>query len=291
MKKQLIFCITTVIIWATLAPVVKSLLTEIPNLEALSVSSFFAFAFLLIINIISGHIKVIRSYTCSQLVKMAGLGFIGLFLYSALYYQGLAWIGAQDACILNYLWPIMLVVFSVIILKEKMTLKKGLAMICSFIGIIILSLGMEGGQSANKTGGIICCVLAAACYGLFSVLNKKADYDQNITMTVIWLTVAVCAALSGAMLESWVPVSGIQLIGLLWLGIFVDAVAYLLWALALKGSENTASIANLAYLTPFLSVIFSAVFLGEKIHLQSVAALLFIVGGIAVQSIGARHGK
>ena len=55
--------------------------------------------------------------------------------------------------------------------------------------------------------------------------------------------------------------------------------------MALSDAENTASIANLAYLTPFLSIVISAVFLGEPIRLQAVIALIFIVGGIVLQNL------
>lgn len=132
--------------------------------------------------------------------------------------------------------------------------------------------------------GIISSIIAAACYGLFSVLNKKADYNQNISMMVSWLVVAVCAMVVGLMIENWVSIKGVQWFGILWLGVVIDAVAYLLWALALKGAENTAQIANLAYLTPFLSLIVSAVFLKEKIELRAFAALIFIIGGILLQN-------
>ena len=53
---------------------------------------------------------------------MAGLGFIGLFMYSALYYFGIEQLSSQEACILNYLWPIMIVLFACVILKEKLVL-------------------------------------------------------------------------------------------------------------------------------------------------------------------------
>lgn len=53
MKKSYIYASVTVVIWATLAPVVKLLLADIPSLEALAVSSAFAFVFLLIVNILS----------------------------------------------------------------------------------------------------------------------------------------------------------------------------------------------------------------------------------------------
>lgn len=284
MKKNYIYALTTVFIWSTMAAIVKKLLFDIPNLEALSISSYFAFLFLLILNVKNGMIKELKQYSVKEYGIISGLGFIGLFLYSALYYFGLSQLSSQEACILNYLWPMMLVVFSCIILKERMTVMKGIAMLCSFIGIIILSAGNGSTSSGNVVFGMISCVIAAACYGLFSVLNKKVDYNQNVSMMINWLVVAVCAMIAGMLMETWVPIKGMQWIGLLWLGVVIDAVAYLLWALALRGSDNTAKIANLAYLTPFLSLVVSAVFLKEKIQLRALAALTFIIGGILLQS-------
>ena len=277
--------------WATMASVVKMILNEIPNFEALCVSSALAFVFLLAVNIATGKIRKIKECTPGMLAKMAGLGFIGLFLYGALYYEGLDRLSSQEACITNYVWPIMLVIFSVIILKEKMTKLKAGAMICSFIGIVVLCSGETAAEGGGRLAGIACCIIGAAMYGLFSVLNKKADLDQNITMMVIWLTVAVCAGLTGALTDTWVQIHGAEWIGMIWLGVVVNALAYLLWALALKGSENTAFIANRAYLTPFLSILISAVLLNEKISLRAAAALVFIVGGILVQSIAEQSGR
>lgn len=285
MRKNYIYALTTVLIWATTAAMVKKILFDIPNLEALSISSYFAFLFLLLVNAKNGMLKEIKKYTIKDFATISGLGFIGLFLYSALYYYGLAQLSSQEACILNYLWPIMLVVFSCIILKERMTLMKGVAMACSFVGIVILSTGSGSTVAGNTSLGMACCIIAAACYGLFSVLNKKADYNQNISMMIIWLVVAVCAMVLGLMTEKWVPIEGTQWLGILWLGVVIDAVAYLLWALALKGTENTAAIANFAYLTPFLSLIVSAIFLKERIEIRALVALLFIIGGIVLQNL------
>lgn len=284
-KKNYIYAILTVLIWGTMAAVVKAILYDLPNLETLSISSFFAFLFLLIINIIKGSVKEIKKYSVRDYAVISGLGFIGLFMYSTLYYYGLAQLTSQEACILNYLWPMMLVVFSCIILKEKMTLKKGVAMVCSFLGIVILSVGGGDVSSGHTAAGIASCVLAAACYGLFSVLNKKADYDQNIAMMIIWLVVFVCSTVIGLITEAWVPVISTQWFGILWLGIVIDAIAYLLWALALRGLEDTARIANLAYLTPFLSLLVSAIFLKEKMQINAWLALAFIMGGILIQNL------
>ena len=291
MRKNYTYALLTVFIWSTLAAIAKILLSDIPNLETLAVSSVFAFLFLLAINIKNGTIRELSKYSVKDYGIMAGLGFLGLFLYSALYYYGITELSSQEACIINYLWPIMLVIFSCIILKEKFTFIKGIAMLCSFAGIVILSTGSGSMTSGNASLGMISCIVAAACYGLFSVLNKKANYDQNIAMLVIWLVVAACSAIVGPRIEVWKPIQGMQWLGIIWLGVVIDALAYLLWALALNGVENSAKIANLAYLTPFLSLLVSAVVLKEKIQMRAVVALIFIVGGILLQSFYERFQK
>lgn len=280
-----LYAIITVVIWATSATTAKLMMSAIPNLEIQFVSGVFSFLFLLVLNGMSGRLKRLKIMPIGDLLRMAGLGFLGLFLYTSLYYYGISQMSSQEACIVNYLWPIVVLVFSCLILGEPFTLRKVAAMVCSFVGIIILTLDGDTVVGGNRLLGILACITAAVCYGLFCVLNKKAALDQNISMMVIWLTVSICSCAAGPALERWIPIHGVQWIGLLWLGIVVDGGAYLLWALALNRSENTARIANLAYLTPFLSLVVSAIVLKERVTLQALLALVFIVGGILLQSI------
>ncbi|MBQ3299199.1 MAG: DMT family transporter [Ruminococcus sp.] len=289
MKKSYIYAGLTVLIWSTLATVVKLVLKDIPNFQALAISSAFAFVFLLILNIINGSIKEMKHYRIKDCLTMAGLGFLGLFMYSALYYYGIAELGSQEACILNYLWPMMIVIFACIILKERITVKKIIAMLMSFAGIVVLTLSSGGASSGNRLFGIIACVTAAVCYGLFSVLNKKHSLNQNVTMMWIWFTTAVCSLLLSLIFENWQPVAGVQWLGIAWLGIVVNAVAYLLWAIALKGASDSAKIANLAYLVPFISIIISWLVLKEQITINAVLALVLIIGGILIQSISLKR--
>ena len=291
MRKNMAYAGCTVLLWATTAPAVKVLVKSLPNMEVLALSSALAFVFLLLKNLCTGAFRRAKAYRLRDYGKMAGLGFLGLFLYSALYYYGLSQLSSQEACILNYLWPLMIVLFSCLLLREKLTVKKLLAMAFSFLGIVILTMGGEAASGTNRPAGMLCCIIAAACYGLFSVLNKKSGYDQNIAMPVIWLVTAAGACALGLPTEHWVPLTGVQWAGMLWLGIVVNAVAYLLWALALQGTENTAFVANMAYLTPFLSVLLSAVFLHEKIKGTAIVALVCIVGGILLQNLPGRKNK
>lgn len=288
MKRNYLFAGLTVIIWATMATIVKLLLSDVPDLEVLFVSSLFAFVFMTLMNLISGKMKRLKEYRVNDIIHMACLGFLGLFLYSSLYYKGIELLTSQEAGILNYLWPIIVVCFSCIILKERFTFRKILAMALSFTGVIVLVLGNSEARGRGEVIGVVLCIMAAVCYGLFSVLNKKAGYDQHILMMITWFVVMVSAFVLGSMTEHWVQISGMQWIGLIWLGVVIDAVAYLTWAIALNQTTDTAKIANLAYLTPFLSIVISAIVLKETVHISALVALLLIVGGIMLQSIKTR---
>ena len=77
-------------------------------------------------------------------------------------------------------------------------------------------------------------------------------------------------------------IGALQLLGFAWNGVFVMATATVTWAIALK-LGGTAKVSNLAYITPFLSLVWTRLVLGEPIKLLSVAGLVVIVVGIFIQ--------
>ena len=180
----------------------------------------------------------------------------------------------------------MTVIFATLILREKLTRRKIFAIMLSFSGIVVVMAGNlgEGNFSIETFLGAVSCVIAAACYGLFSVLNKKRHFDQKFTMMIIWLTTAICSIVAGIFFETWQIFRFKELIGLIWLGVATDAIAYLTWALALENSRNTAQIANLAYLVPILAIFVSTFLFDEKLSPAVVPALILILAGILIQN-------
>ena len=282
------FALVTVLLWSTAASMVKTLTDSLPSLCILGYTSLFASLFLLLLLLVRGQLGKLREYSAREYGQLVGLGLLGMFLYSALYYFGIDRMTAQEACILNYLWPVMIVVFSCLILKEPFTGRKAGAVALSFSGVLVIALwglAQEGADFSGDFPGIAACVLAAVCYGLFCVLNKKLGLDQTVGMIVFWGITCLCSfgycLVRGQLVLPTLP----QLGGAVWLGIMVDGLPYLLWAVALNGVKNTARIANLAYLTPILSVIVSAAALGEALSPAYLIALLLILAGIVIQNL------
>ena len=245
-------------------------------------SALFAAAALLVTTIINGRIKLLRRYRIKDYVITLLIGLPGTFLYYAFLYAGTAKMAASQAFIINYLWPIMSVVFACIILKEAVTVRKCVAFVVSFLGVLTVAGGDIFALNTETLIGAGLCVMAAVSYGVFTALNRKWDYDNHITVMLSYFATFILSAVVNLISGDNLKIEPLQWLGFAWSGIFVMAVATVLWALSLKHGD-TAKISNLAYATPFISLVWTFFILQEPIEPLSVIGLVTIVVGILIQ--------
>ena len=283
MKKSYIYAGVSILLWSSTATITKLLLNSLNSIQILLGRSFFAFMFLLIVNIIKDNLKHIKEYKIKDYIQIIGIGLLGTFLYNLFLYLGINRMQASQAFIINYLWPIMIVIFSCILLKENITLKKAIAIVLSFIGVIIVtSNGNLLSIDKKSLIGALFCILAAISYGLFSVLNKQKNYNKYLSMMLFYFVSFIVSLVYILFTKEWYIPQANQLAGLIWIGIFTSAIAFTSWALSLEKGD-IAKISNLAYLTPFLSLIWTALLLKENINIYTIAGLIVIVLGIFIQ--------
>lgn len=281
MRTTYILAFSAVFAWGTMAPLSKILLTEMTNMEVLGYGSLIGVITLVAVLILSGEYKRLKEYNLKDLGEIFILGLIGYFLYSALYYKGLSILPSQTACILNYLWPIFAVIFSIIFLKEKLKVSSAIAILFSFAGVVIMVFRPGEQLTTDALVGSLLCIAAAALYGLFNILNKRIGKSQIINM-IIYISCGAIGGLSFCDISKVTTFTGEQVLGLIWLGVVIDAGGFLLWAIALQKGD-TAKISNLAYATPVISMILSMVFLQEPIQLYSIIGISMILGGFLYQ--------
>jgi drug/metabolite transporter (DMT)-like permease len=248
-------------------------------------SSFFAAAALFAANVITGKIKQLKEYRIKDYVITLLICMPGTFLYYVFLYLGTARMAASQAFIINYLWPIMSVVFACIILKEKLTARKCSAIILSFLGVLTVAGNELLNFNFETLTGAGLCVLAAVSYGIFTALNQKWSYDEQNSMMLSFFATFILSAIINLFVGGEIKPDALQLLGLAWNGIFVMGVATVTWALALR-LGGTARISNLAYVTPFISLVWTFFILEEPIEPWSVAGLIIIVLGIFIQIKG-----
>ena len=283
MKKSYFYALVSVFFWSTTTTVSKLLLHSISTMQVLAVSSVFATLFLLMVNVFKGNFKQLKSYQPRDYLVLAGVGFLGMFLYRMLLFFGVARMLASQAMIVNYLWPIMAVLASCVILREKLTVRKAIAVVMSFLGVVIVTTGgSAAGLSGSDLTGTVLVAVAAVFYGMFVAINKRLQYDSFVSMMFYNAVAAICAILGTLFSGETLLLTLSQNLGLVWVGVCNTAIGFVAWDLAMK-TGDTAKVANLAYITPFLSLVVAYFLLGDPITIWSVGGLTVIVAGILLQ--------
>ena len=282
MKKTYLLAGTSIFLWSTVAVISKLLLNSYNNMQVLWVSVFFAGVALLVFNIATANIKKLKQYKAKDYVVSVLIGLPSTFFYYVFFYAGTSLMLASQAFIVNYLWPIMSVLFACIILKERMTFRKGLAIGMSFVGVIVVTSGELLSFNTTTLLGALFCVLGAISYGIFTAINQKFEYEKCNTMMISYGASFLLTTIINAVAGNLFIPTPIQAIGFAWNGICTMAIATTVWIIALS-SGKTAKISNLAYITPFLSLVWTSIILKEKISILSVVGLIIIVLGIFIQ--------
>ena len=282
MKKTYVFAGLAILFWSSVATVSKLLLNTLGSYQVLMYSALFAALALFVINLATGKLKLFKEYRFKDYIIMTLIGLPGTFFYYVFYYLGTARMSASQAFIINYLWPIMSVVFACILLGEKLTVRKCIAFVLSFLGVLTVAGEDILNFNAQSLIGIGLCAIAAVSYGLFTALGRKWKYDDGNSLMLSCLSSAFLSFLINIFSGGSFVAKPLEILGFAWNGVFVMAIATFLWALALR-SGGTAKVSNLAYITPFLSLVWTRLILDEPIKPLSVVGLVIIVVGIFIQ--------
>ncbi|MFC9599562.1 DMT family transporter [Peribacillus butanolivorans] len=216
--------------------------------------------------LISASLNIILFYG----LQTVGLGFAPAGLFSAIV----------------FIEPVLLGVFCWIWLGESMYGLKIIGLILGFAGVAIIS---AGGFTGNVSAiGIILALGSALSWGLGTVFIKKTgDRVDSIWMVTLQLIMGGIFLLSvGSSVESW---SNIQwefpfIINLLFISIFVIAFGWLAF-FTLVGSGEASKVGSFTFLIPLIAILCSSFMLHEKITLNLLVGLLFILISILFVNI------
>ncbi len=287
-----LFAAATIFFWSTVASAFKLTLGYISSEELLFYSTVFSLAILGTIVAVSGRFSQIRQWPAREFLRSALLGFLNPFLYYLVVLKAYSLLPAQEALTLNFIWPIVLVLFSIVILRQRITIKTMLAMLISFSGALVISTrGDVLGFRVTHPVGAGLALGSSLVWALYWVYGTKDTRDPVSRLCVNFVFGFAFVALYMILFSTPRLVGPEGLIGSLYVGAFEMGITYVVWLYALRLSRTTAQVSNLIYLTPFLSLVVVHFVVGEDIFISTVVGLVLIVSGILLQHYGSRRPK
>ncbi len=204
-------------------------------------------------------------------------GAVGLGVQQFLCLKTYDYIPASQAVILHYTYPLMMLLLSWLLFREKSGWWALCCVALGFVGVFVLVSAGGGLGDVRMSIGIAVALGTAFSFALFCVLIKHASFSVTPGMFLLNLSgMLFLLCLLPYYPMQWL-ISGADMLLMAYLGIFPTAVAFLLWNRALRMIPTGRS-SNCALLVPILSLVCITVVLKERIEpLQALGIAIVLV--------------
>jgi drug/metabolite transporter (DMT)-like permease len=283
-KKAYLFAGAAVFFWSTSGSAFRLTLDVLAPAELLLFALPVAVVCMAVVLTMEGRWRSFARVTKRQWAYSAVLGFLQPSLYYLILLKAYSVLETQEASTINFAWPLVLVILSAIVLKQRITVLSAVALVIGFAGVYVIATkgAVLSFRFTNPTG-VGLAMLSTFVWASFWILNMRDKREAAVKLFLNFSFALVFLLCAWPFLVTPRVPPGPGLAGAVYVGLFELGITYFLWLKALTYAPRTAEVANLIFLTPFLALCCIAVVVGERILPTTILGLVLIVGGILLQ--------
>jgi drug/metabolite transporter (DMT)-like permease len=209
----------------------------------------------------------------------AALAIGGLFGYHALYFIAFSRAPAVEVNLVNYLWPLLIVLFSALLPGVRIYPRQWLAALLGLAGAtLVITRGQWFAIEARHAAGYLAALGAALTWGAYSVLNRRFGNAASSAIAGSCLAVALLGAVVHLATEVWTMPTPGQWAGIVAMALGPLGAAFWFWDRGTKhGDIVLLGIAS--YAAPFLSTLLLLAAGRARAHWTQGAALVLLLAG------------
>ncbi|MGJ5175377.1 aromatic amino acid exporter YddG [Bradyrhizobium oligotrophicum] len=224
-----------------------------------------------------GRPEAMRALRQPAVAWVVGVG--GLFGYHALYFLALRFAPPAEAGLLNYLWPLLIVLFSAFLPGERLATHHVIGAALGLIGTALLFVGNGASFAASQLPGLAAAFVAAFVWAIYSVLSRRLKAVPTDAVAGFCLATALLAGVAHAAIEPTIwPEDAIQWLAVAALGIGPVGAAFYAWDIGMKRGDIRV-LGAASYATPLLSTAFLILAGYARPSAAIALAALLIAGG------------
>lgn len=227
-----------------------------------------------------GRPNAVRALWQPPIAWIVGVG--GLFGYHALYFLALRFAPPAEAGLLNYLWPLLIVLFSSLLPGERLAPHHIIGALFGLAGTVLLFAGNSGsGFASGQLPGLVAAFVAAFVWAAYSVMSRKLRSVPTDAVAGFCLATALLAAAVHWTVEITVwPDTPAQWLAVIALGVGPVGAAFYAWDIGMKRGDIRV-LGAASYATPLLSTAFLIMAgFAEPSASLAIAAVLIAGGGL-----------
>jgi drug/metabolite transporter (DMT)-like permease len=270
---------TAIVMWSTLA-LFSSFAKNIPPFQltamAFSIAAVIGMLFL---------IKTKNFEYLKQLKHIWVIGIGGLFGFHFFYFVALQNAPVIEASLITYLWPLLIILFSALLLKEKLKWFHILGIFCGMTGtVMLITKSLELSFKLEFLVGYLSALIAAVLWALYTVLSRKYGSVPTHVVGAFCAITAVLSFICHLLFENTAIPSFKNILAITALGIFPMGIAFFTWDYGIKHG-NIKALSSLSYLAPLLSAVLLVIFGAAEFSYKIAVACILITGGAFLASL------
>lgn len=276
------FAVAAILFWSTVATAFKLSLRSLTVVQLLFVASgvsLLVFAGVVLTGPMRRHLRFDWRSVAAGMLQ----GFFNPFAYYLILFRAYDLLPAQLAQPLNYTWPLVLVLLSAPVLGQAVKSRTLWALLISLAGVVVIAMqGRFSLPERSQIPAMLLCMGSSLVWAAYWLINTRDLRPAAIKLLYGFFFGTLYSGLALLAEGAPLPVHPREWAGALYTGFFEMGITFLLWMKAMQTTSSTGRIAGLVYFSPFLSLLWIHLVLGEAIHLTTVAGLMLIVAGILV---------
>lgn len=278
------YALISVFLWSTVATAFKVSLSYLTPEELVLYASLTSLITLFIVLVFQKKLHLVFEYIKANTILTLVLGAINPFVYYLVLFKAYDLLPAQEAQAINYTWALMLAFLSVPLLKKQLRLADIVAGIICYFGVLIISTkGDPFGLNFSNLDGVVLALLSTVLWSFYWIFNTKSKADPVVGLFANFLFAMPMIFFYVLFTQEFSVPSVEGILGAVYVGLFEMGITFLFWLKAMQSAENTSKIANMIFISPFLSLIFIYFIVKEPIYISTLMGLLFIITGLIIQ--------
>ena len=277
-RRSTVFALGAVLLWSTVAVAFKLALRHARPVDLVCLSVVVSWLSL-------GVWLLFRRPTApprKQLIVAVALGILNPLAYYWVLFTAYSRLPAQIAQPLNYSWPLFLALLAMPINGRKPGRRDLTGIFISSAGVALVSRAGAGGMEGPDGLGILLALGSGLIWALYWLVGKRLTMDGSLRLFIGFSVALIPALIVWGIRGFPVPESAVSRLAVIWVGLFEMGLTFLLWNGAMERTAHPARLGNLVCIGPFISLIWIALVLKERLHPLTIVGLGVIVSGILV---------
>jgi len=226
-----------------------------------------------------------RNYRGSDRWLLLGISALGVFGFTACMLYGMRMVSGVTGSVVMSMTPAITAILSVIIFKDQLTWKKGLALALALAGVLLLQLKQGNApRTSHSWLGMILIFAAVCCEAGYTLMGKAltGKYAPEEISGLSALIAVICFIPASIWQGPELRAQEIKPIDWLWLaayGLVTMGLGSVLWYKGISKVEGSVA-ASFMGVMPVSALVLSYLLLGEQFHWLQLAGFLLVFGGV-----------